>query len=69
MSAPQNVAQYQRPKMLHVCRFMDEYDPRLELAPRDIVARAIQDQMLRYDPLHIEPTDKFAAHECHSNYF
>lgn len=26
-------------------RFMSKYDPRLELAPRDVVARAIQDQM------------------------
>lgn len=30
------------------CRFMPEYDDRLELAPRDIVARAIQDQMLMH---------------------
>ena len=28
-------------------RFMPSYDSRLELAPRDIVARAIQDQMLQ----------------------
>lgn len=28
---------------------MSEYDDRLELAPRDIVARAIQDQMLMRD--------------------
>lgn len=28
-------------------RFMSSYDPRLELAPRDVVARAIQDQVLK----------------------
>lgn len=28
-------------------RFMEEYDPQAELAPRDIVSRAITDQMLR----------------------
>lgn len=34
-------------------RFMEEYDSRLELAPRDIVARAIQDQMLRSEAPHV----------------
>lgn len=36
-------------KASNFCRFMSEYDDRLELAPRDIVARAIQDQMLMHD--------------------
>ncbi|WIA10929.1 hypothetical protein OEZ85_011094 [Tetradesmus obliquus] len=35
-------------------RFMPSYDPtRLELAPRDVVARAIQDQMLSHDNPHV----------------
>lgn len=32
---------------------MSGYDPRLELAPRDIVARAIQDQMLMHGDDHV----------------
>ena len=35
------------------CRFMPDYDSREELAPRDIVARAIQDQMLKSDSSHV----------------
>ena len=34
-------------------RFMTQYDPRLELAPRDVVARAIQDQMMKYGDKHV----------------
>lgn len=34
-------------------RFMHQYDDRLELAPRDVVARAIQDQMIRHDSPHV----------------
>eukprot|EP01025_Chloroclados_australasicus_P003249 TRINITY_DN10754_c0_g2_i1.p1 TRINITY_DN10754_c0_g2~~TRINITY_DN10754_c0_g2_i1.p1 ORF type:complete len:676 (-),score=55.77 TRINITY_DN10754_c0_g2_i1:169-2196(-) len=34
-------------------RFMHEYDPRLELAPRDVVARSIQSQMLRTEQPHV----------------
>ena len=32
---------------------MEDYDPRLELAPRDVVARAIHDQMLRRGQPHV----------------
>lgn len=32
---------------------MPEYDRRLELAPRDVVARAIQDQMLMHGDSHV----------------
>lgn len=35
------------------CRFMKEYDSRLDLAPRDIVARAIQEQMRTRDESHV----------------
>jgi len=37
-------------------RFMPEYDERLELAPRDVVARAIDDQIKRYglDYVHLD---------------
>lgn len=34
-------------------RFMPEYDERAELAPRDIVARAIDDQMKRHGEPHV----------------
>jgi L-aspartate oxidase len=34
-------------------RFMDAYDERAELAPRDVVARAIDDQMKRYGYEHV----------------
>lgn len=34
-------------------RFMSSYDARLELAPRDVVSRAIQDQMLRNKESHV----------------
>lgn len=34
-------------------RFMPQYDDRAELAPRDIVARAIQDQMLLHGDSHV----------------
>lgn len=34
-------------------RFMSKYDERLELAPRDVVARAIQDQMLTRGDSHV----------------
>ncbi len=37
----------------HVCRFMKDYDSRLDLAPRDIVARAIQDQMRTRDESYV----------------
>ena len=34
-------------------RFMPQYDARLELAPRDVVARSIQDQMLKRGESHV----------------
>lgn len=35
------------------CRFMKDYDSRLDLAPRDIVARAIHDQMQSRKENHV----------------
>ena len=32
---------------------MPDYDDRLELAPRDVVARSIYDQMLQRDETHV----------------
>ena len=32
---------------------MESYDKRLDLAPRDVVARAIHDQMLSRDDAHV----------------
>ncbi|GLC37807.1 hypothetical protein PLESTB_001478700 [Pleodorina starrii] len=34
-------------------RFMERYDERLELAPRDVVARSIHDQLLRHGDSHV----------------
>lgn len=34
-------------------RFMPDYDERLELAPRDVVARAIHDQMMTHTDPHV----------------
>ena len=38
---------------VRMCRFMADYDQRLELAPRDIVARAIHEQMLLHGHPHV----------------
>uniref|UniRef100_A0A7R9VR30 L-aspartate oxidase n=1 Tax=Chlamydomonas euryale TaxID=1486919 RepID=A0A7R9VR30_9CHLO len=38
---------------LHGERFMHQYDDRLELAPRDVVARAINDQMAKHGHTHV----------------
>ena len=49
-------------------RFMEGYDSRLELAPRDIVARAIQEQMRIHDKPHVlldishRPRDEVLSH-------
>lgn len=49
-------------------RFMGSYDERMELAPRDIVARAIHDQLKRLGSKHVmldishKPRDKVLSH-------
>ena len=49
-------------------RFMPEYDDRLELAPRDVVARAIDDQLKRRGEPHVwldishKPADEILRH-------
>ncbi|MEM6337080.1 MAG: L-aspartate oxidase [Bacteroidota bacterium] len=49
-------------------RFMPAYDPRAELAPRDIVARAIDDQLKQRGEEHVwldisgQPADEVLAH-------
>jgi L-aspartate oxidase len=49
-------------------RFMSNYDKRMELAPRDVVARAIQDQMLTHSTPHVwldishKPAAEVASH-------
>eukprot|EP01026_Neomeris_dumetosa_P005795 TRINITY_DN1173_c0_g1_i3.p1 TRINITY_DN1173_c0_g1~~TRINITY_DN1173_c0_g1_i3.p1 ORF type:complete len:654 (-),score=123.83 TRINITY_DN1173_c0_g1_i3:390-2351(-) len=49
-------------------RFMPEYDSRLELAPRDVVARSIQAQMQKTDAPHVwldishKSADKIVSH-------
>ena len=48
-------ADSQTPSLLSLSSavFADRYDKRLELAPRDVVARAIQDQMLARGESHV----------------
>ncbi|KXZ52812.1 hypothetical protein GPECTOR_8g198 [Gonium pectorale] len=49
-------------------RFMESYDERLELAPRDVVARAIHDQLMRRGDKHVwldishKPRDEVLHH-------
>eukprot|EP00210_Caulerpa_lentillifera_P002818 g2692.t1 len=49
-------------------RFMSSYDPRMELAPRDVVARAIQDQLLSHGQPYVlldishKPRDFILSH-------
>jgi len=54
-------------------RFMYDYDPRLELAPRDVVARAIEEEMKKHgtwcvylDMTHLKP--ELLKHEFHTIY-
>ena len=37
----------------HGCRFMPDYDPTAELAPRDVVSRAILDHMVKTNSTHV----------------
>ena len=51
-----------------ICRFMKDYDSRLDLAPRDIVARAIHEQMQSRGESHVlldisyQPREKILQH-------
>lgn len=53
---------------LFTCRFMHDYDSRLDLAPRDIVARAIHEQMQSRGESHVlldisyQPKQKILQH-------
>ena len=47
---------------------MPQYDARLELAPRDVVARSIQDQMLKRGESHVlRDVSNESADKVHSS--